>query len=193
MTENVYCLDGNWKFCLKETVQEGLAVVTDDNNNNITWKTIPVPSNWTLQPEACDDRPIYTNQKYPWPCQPPLVPYRNPTGVYQVEFDLSSTSWNNTAVDDYALLFHGVESAFYVYLNGEFVGFSKDSRLPAEFDVTSCLSLKSKTKNVLQVVVLRWSDGSYVEDQDHWWMAGMHCVVLCMYVYCVHVRVRHTQ
>jgi beta-galactosidase len=97
--------------------------------------------------------------------------------VYKLTFDLP---WQNgqqesqldaAATTDYTLLFHGVESACQVVLNGHVLGFSKDSRLPFEFDVTPYLR---RTQNRLYVVVIRWSDGSYVEDQDHWWMAGIH-------------------
>lgn len=172
-TENVWRLDDlPWTFCFKLTAEEGLAVVHDPESTSQVWKPIKVPSNWTLQGY---DKPIYTNVKYPWPCEPPIVPHENPTGVYKLQFDLVE-SWNGHD-DDYSIIFHGVESAFYVYLNNAYVGFSKDSRLPAEFDVTPYLH--RKTKNTLQVVVLRWSDGSYVEDQDQWWMAGKF---LCIFV-----------
>jgi Glycosyl hydrolases family 2, sugar binding domain len=166
-TDNVWRLDDlQWMFCFKETAEEGLAVVTQ-NQQQQDWKEIKVPANWTLQGY---DKPIYTNIKYPWPCQPPLVPHENPTGVYKLQFELPNTWKGNDTMSDFAIVFHGVESAFYVYLNDQFVGFSKDSRLPAEFDVTP--ALRQTQTNTLQVVVMRWSDGSYVEDQDQWWMAG---------------------
>jgi beta-galactosidase len=168
-TDNVYRMDDwNWMFRFFETAQEGLHLVRNahkqqQKKDSGEWKPMKVPSNWTLMGY---DKPIYTNQKYPWPCQPPLVPQENPTGVYKVEFDLpwsgNDDDHNTLAADEFTILFHGVESAFYVYLNRSFIGFSKDSRLPAEFDVTSALKT---TNNVLHVVVLRWSDGSYVEDQ----------------------------
>jgi len=165
-TDHVWRLDElPWRFCYKETAEEGLAVVRQKDHDgsssgsSVVWKEMKVPSNWTLQGY---DKPIYTNMKYPWPCEPPLVPHANPTGVYKLEFDMP-VSWT-TAQDydatDFTLLFHGVESAYYVYLNDKFVGFAKDSRLPSEFDVTS--ALRPSSSNTLQVVVLRWSDG-YVE------------------------------
>jgi Glycosyl hydrolases family 2, sugar binding domain len=165
---NVWRLDDlSWQFCLQPSAEAGLAVVTEpvQGRSGQTWNTIKVPSNWTLQEGY--DKPIYTNIKYPWPCQPPLVPHENPTGVYKVQFELP---WKDTDWDDYCITFHGVESAYYVYWNKEFVGFSKDSRLPSEFNVTPHVKLGAT--NTLEVVVLRWSDGSYVEDQDQWWMAG---------------------
>lgn len=186
LTPNVWRLDApeSWQFRLHDTAEEGLAAVTNattsadaDAANSweepVDWETLPVPSNWMMHGH---DKPIYTNQQYPWPCQPPLVPHENPTGVYRLEFDLPD-EWvrgggtNTTTVSDYTLLFHGVESACYCFLNGQLVGFSKDSRLPFEFDVSAAIQ---QTDNVLQVVVIRWSDGSYVEDQDQWWMAGIH-------------------
>jgi beta-galactosidase len=111
-----------------------------------------------------------------------LVPHENPTGVYRLFFDLpdaihggnddeDDTHWKNVLLNDYSLLLHGVESCCQVVLNGAIVGFSKDSRLPCEFDVTPYLK---DAGNELYIVVIRWSDGSYVEDQDHWWMAGIH-------------------
>jgi beta-galactosidase len=167
-TDNVYRMDDwNWMFCFFETAQAGLGMVRNAQpQQTIEWKPMKVPSNWTLMGY---DKPIYTNQKYPWPCEPPLVPQENPTGVYKVEFDLpwshkdpDNHPYETLALDEFTILFHGVESAFYVYLNGSFIGFSKDSRLPAEFDVTAALKT---TNNVMYVVVLRWSDGSYLEDQ----------------------------
>ena len=164
-TPNVWNMNGDdWDFQLYATAEEGLEAVLVSNNHR-HWNKIPVPSNWTMC--GYDDKPIYTNVKYPWPCQPPIVPHDNPTGVYRRQFDCPE--WQEGA--DYTLLFHGVESCCYVYLNDHFIGFSKDSRLPCEFDVTPAIR---PTQNTLHVVVLRWSDGSYVEDQDHWWMAGIH-------------------
>ena len=165
LAPNVYRLDElKWLFSLQDTAEEALHLV--HTQQQLEYVSIKVPSNWTLQ--GFRDRPIYTNQKYPFPCQPPLVPHENPTGIYYLEFE---SPWSlQDAATDYTLLFHGVESACYVFLNQHFVGFSKDSRLPFEFDITPFL----QAKNTLQVVVMRWSDGSYVEDQDHWWMAGIH-------------------
>lgn len=170
LTRNVLRLDNfDWTFTFFDTAEEGLAAVyaADTNATDAKGKPIPVPSNWMM----CGyDKPIYTNQKYPWPCQPPIVPHENPTGIYRLEFDLPD-DWCSELGSDFTILFHGVESCCFVYLNGQLVGFSKDSKLPAEFDITDKVQ---HTANVLQVVVIRWSDGSYVEDQDQWWMAGIH-------------------
>jgi beta-galactosidase len=177
-TPNVWRLDDlKWLFCLKDTAEEGLELVErTEKQQKEEWVHTPVPSNWTLQ--GCKDRPIYTNQKYPWKCQPPLVPHQNPTGVYRLDFDMPS-HWQSDQAKDlsswalahYTLLLHGIESACYVYMNHQFVGFSKDSRLPCEFDVTPYIKTSG---NCLDIVVMRWSDGSYTEAQDQWWMAGIH-------------------
>ena len=127
------------------------------------WKQIPVPANWTLVGYG---RPQYTNVLMPFDNAPPEVPAENPTGVYRRNVTLPA-EWGNRRT---VLQFGGVESCFFLYVNGQFVGMSKDSRLPAEFDVTPFL--KGRT-NSLAVVCIQYSDASYVEDQDHWWMAGI--------------------
>jgi beta-galactosidase len=200
LAPNVWNMDQQeWKFQLYSTVERALNAVyhewgQEDGNvgdnvsgtcsgttwsknsveNEVTsWRPIPVPSNWTMLKDI-PDYPIYTNIKYPFPCIPPFVPDKNPTGVYKLTFDLPN-KWQGGGMsfveDEYMITFHGVESAFFLFVNGEYVGYSQDSRLPASFDVTP--QLKS-VANVMYVVVCRWSDGSYLEDQDHWWMAGIH-------------------
>ena len=169
---NVWNLDGDWEFMLMETVEDGLKMMMEERKNDKKlWKSIPVPSNWTMVDDV-NDNPIYTNIKYPFPCVPPFVPEKNPTGVYKLNFDLP-TKWEESfdTEDTFSIIFHGVESAFFLHLNGHRIGYSQDSRLPASFDLTPFLKTKN---NVMYVVVCRWSDGSYLEDQDHWWMAGIH-------------------
>lgn len=202
LAPNVWNMDQQeWKFQLYNTVERALNAVYQewdvgdgDIGDNVTsgsggtsiwrnksaaveneitnWRPIPVPANWTML-EDIPDYPIYTNIKYPFPCIPPFVPDKNPTGVYKLTFDLP-VKWHDGMAfvnDEYMITFHGVESAFFLFVNGEFVGYSQDSRLPASFDVTPHVK---PTGNVMYVVVCRWSDGSYLEDQDHWWMAGIH-------------------
>jgi len=177
LTPNVWKLNSwDWTFQLQATVEEGLEVAKDDDNYNSKWKKIDVPSNWMMRGY---DQCIYTNHKYPFPCRPPLVPHENPTGIYKLEFDLPWKD-NNDDVShrdaaDFTLCLHGIESACYVFLNGQSIGFTKDSRLPAEFDITSALK---DTNNTLYLVVIRWSDGSYVEDQGK-----KRKVCLCCSVY----------
>ncbi len=158
-------LDGEWKFSLYQSPeavpQHAILADTDDGE----WDAINVPGNWTMQ--GFDDKPIYTNVQMPWTNQPPLVPKENPTGIYRTQFEVP-THWGNRRT---VIYFGGVESYYEVYLNDIYIGMSKDSRLPAEFDISAALK---KGTNQLAVKVIRWSDGSYLEDQDHWWMAGIH-------------------
>ncbi len=125
---------------------------------------IQVPANWQL---AGYDAPIYTNVQYPFPVNPPFVPQENPTGCYSLTFEVQD-DWREQGQT--RIIFDGVSSAFYLWCNGDWVGYSQDSRLPAEFDLTKYLQAGS---NRLAVMVLRWSDGSYLEDQDMWRMSGI--------------------
>ena len=125
---------------------------------------MPVPSNWQMQGF---DTPIYTNVTYPIAVNPPFVPAENPTGCYSLTFEMDSASLQSGQT---RIVFDGVNSAFYLWCNGEWVGYSQDSRLPAEFDLTNVLRVGS---NRLAVMVLRWCDGSYLEDQDMWRMSGI--------------------
>lgn len=128
------------------------------------WTQIEVPGSWELQGF---DAPIYTDTKYPFPADPPHIPADyNPVGSYVREFTVPE-HWQGK---DVILHFSGVESAFYCWVNGEFVGYSEDSRLPAEFIVTPYLK---KGKNKLAVEVYRYSDGSYLECQDFWRYSGI--------------------
>ncbi|KAJ6307415.1 hypothetical protein OIU76_017247 [Salix suchowensis] len=138
------------------------------------WETLPVPSNWEMHGY---DRPIYTNVIYPFPVDPPNVPDDNPTGCYRTYFDIPK-EWQGRRI---LLHFEAVDSAFCAWINGVPVGYSQDSRLPAEFEITDyCYPCVSGKKNVLAVQVFRWSDGSYLEDQDHWWLSGIHRDVLLL-------------
>lgn len=136
------------------------------------WKKIPVPSNMELQGYG---RPIYKNTSYPFrPVNPPYVPNEeNGVGTYQRSFIIPS-AWNGMNI---TLHFGAVSSAFSVWLNGMFVGYSEDSFLSSEFNITPYLR---KGENVLSVQVIRWSDGSYLEDQDHWRLSGIQREVFLM-------------
>ncbi len=126
-------------------------------------QAISVPGHWQLQGYG---HPHYTNINYPFPVDPPYVPSENPTGVHTRTF-----TWKPPFDEGRSVLrFEGVDSAFHLWVNGKFIGFSKGSRLPAEFDVTA--SLRSG-RNSVCVVVYQWSDGSYLEDQDMWWLSGI--------------------
>lgn len=135
------------------------------------WENIQVPSNWEMSGYGT---PIYTNITYPFPVNPPLIDGKdNPVGIYQRNFDLPE----NFAGQQIVLHLGGVSSAYRVWVNDTFVGYAEDSRLPSEFDITA---LAKPTENKLTVQVWRWSDASYLEDQDHWRMSGIHREVLLL-------------
>ena len=158
-------LNGTWKFDLLDRPEDTVPASLGTDFDDTAWADIAVPGNWTCQ--GFRDKPIYTNVKMPWENRPPLVPEDNPTGIYRRTFTVPETWAPRRTV----LHLGGVESYYEVYLNGQQVGMAKDSRLPSEFDVTAALV---PGENQLAVRVLRWSDSSYIEDQDHWWMAGIY-------------------
>ena len=158
-------LNGEWKFALVDKPENGIDNFETSDFNDTSWRNLPVPGNWTMQ--EVGDYPHYTNVQMPWDIQPPNVPEDNPTGLYRRTFTIPN-SWKKRKT---IIHFAGVESAYFVYINGEQVGFNKGSRTPGEFDITSSLK---PGENTLAVMVIRWSDGSFVEDQDHWWMAGIY-------------------
>lgn len=127
------------------------------------WDALPVPSSWQMHGHG---RPQYTNVNYPYPVDPPRVPSENPVGLYRRKFTLPA-EWDGKQV---FLHFDGVDSAFYVWLNGQPVGYSQVSHMPSEFDLTPFLRAGS---NLLAVQVFQWSDGSYLEDQDQWRLSGI--------------------
>ncbi len=162
-SSNQLSLNGEWKFKLfdqPETVESDYVSASFDDSQ---WDKIVVPSNWQLQGY---DKPIYTNVKYPFADTPPIVPSENPTGLYRLEFDVPEHFDNKRQT----LTFDGVNSAFHLWCNGVWVGYSQDSRLAAEFDLSDFLT---SGKNQIAVMVMRWSDGSYLEDQDMWWLSGI--------------------
>lgn len=167
-------LSGYWKFWLAPNPTSTPLNFWDCNHEDSSWSDLPVPSNWQLHGF---DRPIYTNVVYPFPLDPPHVPDENPTGCYRTYFHLPK-EWEGRRI---LLHFEAVDSAFHAWINGVPVGYSQDSRLPAEFEITNfCHPFGSDEKNVLAVQVFRWSDGSYLEDQDHWWLSGIHRDVLLL-------------
>ncbi|XP_077218158.1 glycoside hydrolase family 2 protein [Tasmannia lanceolata] len=168
----VQSLSGYWKFFLATSPTNVPINFCDIDFEDSTWETLPVPSNWQLHGF---DRPIYTNVLYPFGLNPPYVSDENPTGCYRKYF-CTPKEWNGRRI---LLHFEGVDSAFFAWVNGAPIGYSQDSRLPAEFEITDyCHPCGSSKENVLAVQVLRWSDGSYLEDQDHWWLSGIHRDVL---------------
>jgi len=158
----VRSLNGDWKFSFFAAPERVPDSWTQEDCADAV--IMPVPSNWQMQGF---DTPIYTNVTYPIAVNPPFVPAENPTGCYSLTFDMDA-SWLESGMT--RLVFEGVNSAFYLWCNGQWVGYSQDSRLPAEFDISAFLRPGS---NRLAVMVLRWCDGSYLEDQDMWRMSGI--------------------
>jgi beta-galactosidase len=151
------CLNGEWEFQLLQDLRSALDKVESKQLPNLS--SIHVPGHWQLQGFGS---PQYTNFIYPIPMNPPYVPSRNPTGIYRTKFKL------NVEPGLHRLRFDGVDSAYYVFLNGQFVGYAQGSRNPSEFDITNVVN----NQNELIVVVVQWCDGSYIEDQDQWWLSG---------------------
>lgn len=157
-------LNGVWKFHYAQAPAEAPADFAAESFDDSRWRQLAVPSCWQMHGYG---RPHYTNVQYPFPADPPWVPTENPTGSYRREMTLTPELLEGRRL---VLRFEGVDSAFYIYFNGHEVGFSKGSRLPAEFDVTPFARVG---RNVLAVRVMQWSDGSYLEDQDMWWLSGI--------------------
>lgn len=157
-------LNGPWKFKMADRPEDVTAADVAVKTGRSRWDTVAVPGNWTMQGY---DYPHYTNVQMPFPDEPPFVPERNPTGIYTREFTVPA-SWKKRRV---VVHFGGAESLLYVYVNGRRVGLSKDSRLPSEFDITPFLTPGT---NHLTAVVVKWSDATFIEDQDQWWMGGLH-------------------
>ncbi|MGE5679224.1 MAG: glycoside hydrolase family 2 TIM barrel-domain containing protein, partial [Pseudomonadota bacterium] len=156
-------LNGSWKFkyhgSIKQVNDSFHAIDTDTS----TWDDLLVPSCWQVNGY---DQTHYTNDNYPFPCDPPYIPNDNPAGLYAMDFNVSE-AWE--AKEKY-IVFEGVNSCFYLWVNGSFVGYSQGSRMPAEFDITSFVH---SGRNRLAVMVLKWCDGSYIEDQDMWRFSGI--------------------
>jgi beta-galactosidase len=157
-------LNGDWDFAF--ALKPGDEPKDFYKNRVSGWKKIPVPSNWEMQGY---DKPIYKSAVYPFrPVNPPYVPKDyNGVGCYQRTFTVPA-EWKNMNVN---LHFGGVSSAYKVWLNGQFLGYSEDSFLGSEFNITPYLQ---EGENVLSVWVIRWSDGSFLEDQDQWRLSGIH-------------------
>lgn len=162
LSTSLRSLNGRWQFsyfaCPEEVPESWLHEDLADADE------IPVPANWQM---LGYDAPIYTNVTYPIPVNPPFVPQENPTGCYSLNFNVDD-AW--LAEGQTRLVFDGVNSAFHLWCNGRWVGYAQDSRLPSEFDLSPVLQ---PGENRIAVMVLRWSDGSYLEDQDMWRMSGI--------------------
>ncbi|HDS74861.1 MAG TPA: hypothetical protein ENN56_04890, partial [Firmicutes bacterium] len=175
-------LNGVWRFNLApvpESAPAGFEAVEFDDSGD-GWADIEVPSNWQLKGY---DKPIYTNVKMPFPKElyPSWPADDNPTGSYRTVFEVPE-GWAERRT---FLLFEGVDSAFHLWVNGREVGYSQGSRLPAEFDITDYVRAG---ENTLAVRVYRWSDGSWLEDQDYWWLSGIYRDVVLYSLPAVNIR-----
>jgi beta-galactosidase len=153
-----FLLNGQWNFRYYDSfgdLEENFLEINE-------YSEIPVPSNWQLHGY---DVPQYTNIHYPIPYDPPFVPDQNPAGVYNREFTVDLSDGFERFLN-----FEGVDSCFYLYINNQFVGYSQVSHMTSEFNITPYLVSGT---NSITVVVLKWCDGTYLEDQDKWRMSGI--------------------
>jgi len=173
-------LNGDWKIAYVTKPADRIPGFWKPSFDDSAWKTICVPSNVEVQGFGI---PIYTNIVYPWKlANPPVIPENyNPVSAFRRTFAVPP-AWEGREI---FLTFDGVNSFFYLWLNGEKLGFSKDSRTPATFRVTPHLKPGA---NLLAVEVFRWNDGSYLEDQDFWRLSGIFRDVYLWSAPPVHVR-----
>lgn len=157
-------LNGIWKFNWSRNPSKRPKTFFENNYDVSDWDNIKVPSNWQMQGYGV---PIYVNVNYPFKVDLPNIPdHYNPVGSYKRSFTISD-EWDNREI---ILHLGAVNSAYYVWLNGEKVGYSQDSKTAAEFNITSYLK---QGKNSIALEVYRWSDGSYLESQDMWRLSGI--------------------
>lgn len=153
-SSRIFSLNGDYRFAyFSDEAPNGFEAVNFDDSD---WDILDVPSMWQYRGYG---EPTYPNVRYPFPFAPPHILRLNPFGCYRREFTLDKSQMSDRAI----LHFEGVDNAFYVYINGSFVGFSKGSRLPAEFDITNLLK---DGKNTIAVKVYTYSDATYLENQD---------------------------
>jgi beta-galactosidase len=166
-------LDGEWDFALASDPAAAQALVAIDREpgeraprpTDCAWHRLPVPSNWQMHGHG---HPHYTNVRMPFAEEPPFTPARNPTGVYRRRFQVPA-QWEAHRI---IVHFGGADSLLAVYLDGVAVGLSKDSRLPAEFDLTPLV--RAGGEHELIALVTQYSDASFLEDQNMWRLSGLH-------------------
>lgn len=173
-----HSLNGNWKFYYAESPSQAPERFYESSFSSDDWNTIPVPGNWQMHGYG---RPHYSSSYYPFPIDPPHVPNDNPVGCYRRSFIIPD-SWDERQV---FLVFEGVDSAFHVWVNGQFAGYGQGSHMHSEFRVTSLLH---PGENIVAVQVYQWSDGSYLEDQDKWRLSGIFRDVYVKATPYVHIR-----
>ncbi len=163
MTDRFVLLSGQWKFRYFDSIYDAKEEFYKEGFDTEGFDTVTVPGVWQ---NYGYDRHQYTNTRYPFPMDPPYVPLANPCGEYVRTF----TYHKDEKAPKAFLNFEGVDSCFYVWINGSFVGYSQVSHSTSEFDVTENLR---EGENTLAVLVLKWCDGSYMEDQDKFRMNGI--------------------
>jgi beta-galactosidase len=156
-------LNGEWKFSWYDRYDKAPENFFEKDYDVSGWDNIKVPISWQM----CGyDIPQYLINKYPFPVDPPYVPTENPAGLYVLEFDISQ-AWNDKEI---YITFEGVDSCFFIWINGKYVGYSQGSHMPSKFNITDFVC---KGKNKIAVKVLKWCDGSYLEDQDCFRLSGI--------------------
>ncbi|WP_339233710.1 glycoside hydrolase family 2 TIM barrel-domain containing protein [Paenibacillus sp. FSL R5-0517] len=171
-------LNGQWKFRYMPSVSQVNQSFYANNYDTSDWDSILVPSCWQTHGY---DQANYINYDYPIPCDPPYVPDHNPAGLYTRDFMITS-DWD---LKEKFVVFEGVNACFYVWVNGRFVGYSQGSRMPAEFHLTEYVHTGL---NRITVMVLKWCDGTYVEDQDMWRFSGIYRDVYLLARNKTHIR-----
>lgn len=157
-------LNGTWKFQYSEVPEEIPAGFFKENFNDSNWDTIHVPSNWEMQGYG---DPLFRNVKTPFPPDPPNIPREyNPTGTYRKTFTIPS-GWKNKEI---FLRMEKTASASFVWINGKEVGYNEGAQEPAEYNITNYLN---PGRNTIAVMVAKYCDGYYLEDQDYWRLAGI--------------------
>ncbi|KQM27506.1 MULTISPECIES: glycoside hydrolase family 2 TIM barrel-domain containing protein [unclassified Sphingomonas] len=178
-SERFLSLNGDWKFAFSPNTTDVPAGFERPDYDVSQWKSIKVPAMW--QTEGYDQA-RYNNITYPFPANRPLIPHAtNPVGSYRRDITLPA-GW---AGDDVVLHIGAAGAAYYVWVNGQKVGYAEDSKLPSEFDVTRFVK---PGRNVVAIQVIRWSDGSYLEDQDFWRVSGIEREVYLMAAPATRVR-----
>lgn len=161
----IISLNGKWKFNWVRKPADRPKDFYIPEFDVSEWNEIDVPANWELKGYGI---PIYTDVEYPFPSNPPYIPHDyNPVGSYRTEFTIPD-KWIDRQV---FIHFGGIKSAFFVWINGKFVGYSQDSKTPSEFNISDYVNYSDT--NTIALEVYRWSDGSYLEGQDYWKISGI--------------------
>ena len=187
--DRMVSLNGTWQFRWTKTPDERIRDFYRTDYDASAWDKLTVPANWEVNGYGT---PIYISAGYPFKIDPPYVMRepkkewttyveRNPTGQYRRTFTLPA-SWQSGQT---FLRFEGVMSAFYVWINGQRVGYSQGSMEPSEFNITDYLK---KGENQIAIEVYKYNDGSYLEDQDFWRFGGIHRDVLIYHTPDVRIR-----